>query len=197
MRTVAFWQSINSFRRPGVSVINTASILCFMKVSFRTFKISWNTYFLNYLCQTWSDGRHLIDSSIALLSKSLTLANVYAFILAKLLIALMRFPRLGAAFYNDTAHECTYSQLYDVRHAWYMVPQCRPLESRGLKCWLQRVCHQVVWGSIISGSTKETAVGKLKRIKLVLHMYSYPYSSMLALNRSSLFSFRNGKWISD
>jgi hypothetical protein len=49
-RTLAFSQSMNSCRRPGVSVINTASILRYMMVSFRTFKISWNTYFLNYLC---------------------------------------------------------------------------------------------------------------------------------------------------
>ena len=98
MRSLGFCQSMNSFRRPGVSVINTASILSFMKVSFRTFKISCNTHFLNYLCYIWSHGRHLVDSSIALFSKSLTLSNVYAFILAKLLIALMGFPRCGTAF---------------------------------------------------------------------------------------------------
>jgi len=38
MRTLDFWQSINSFLRPGASVINTASILCYMKVSCRTLK---------------------------------------------------------------------------------------------------------------------------------------------------------------
>jgi len=54
-----------------------------MKVSFRTFKISWNTYFLNYLCWTWFHGRHLVGSSIVLFSKSLTLPDVYAFILSK------------------------------------------------------------------------------------------------------------------
>jgi len=170
MRTLAFWQSMNSFRRPGVSVINTASILCYMKVSFRTFKISWNTYFLNYPCSTWSHGRHLDDSCIALFSKYLTLPNVYAFILSKLLIALMGFPRLGAAFYPETAHECTQSKLYDVRHAWYVVPQRRPLDSRGLKCWLQLACHRVVWWSIISCNTKQTAVSKLKPIQHVLQM---------------------------
>ena len=37
MRTLAFWQSMNSFRRPDVRVINTASILCYIKVNFRTF----------------------------------------------------------------------------------------------------------------------------------------------------------------
>ena len=114
-----------------------------MKVSYRTFKISWNTYFLNYLCQTWFHGQHLVDSNIALVSKSLTLPNVYAFTLSILLIALMVFTRLAAAFYTETAHECTWSQLYDVHHAWYVVPQCRPLESRGLKCWLQLACHRV------------------------------------------------------
>jgi hypothetical protein len=38
MWTLAFWESTNSFRRPGVSVINPAHMLCYMKVSFRTFK---------------------------------------------------------------------------------------------------------------------------------------------------------------
>jgi hypothetical protein len=37
----------------------------------------------------------------------LTLSNVYAFILAKLLIVRMGFPRLGSAFYTDAAHEYT------------------------------------------------------------------------------------------
>ena len=91
-------------------------------------------YFLNYRRQTRSHGRHLVDSSIALFSKSLNLPNVYTFILSKLLIALMGFPRLGAAFYTETAHECAYSQLYDVRHAGYVVPQCQPLDPRALKC---------------------------------------------------------------
>jgi len=48
-----------------------------------------------------------MDSSVALFSKYLTLLNVYAFIRSKLLIALMGFPTLGAAFYAETAHECT------------------------------------------------------------------------------------------
>ena len=34
----------------------------------------------------------------------------------------MSFPRLGAAFHTETAQECTYSQLYDVCHARYVVP---------------------------------------------------------------------------
>jgi len=54
-----------------------------------------------------SYGQHLVDSSIALFSKSLTLSNVSAFIHSKLLIVLMGFPRLGAAFYTQTAHEST------------------------------------------------------------------------------------------
>ena len=45
----------------------------------------------------------------------------------------MGFPRLGAAFYTQTAHECTQRQLNDVRHAWYVVSQCGPLDSGGLK----------------------------------------------------------------
>jgi hypothetical protein len=105
--TVAFWQLINLFQRPGVSVINTASILCYMYVSFRAFAISCNTYFLNHLCSTWFQGRHLIDSSIALISKSLTLPHDYAFNLSTLLMALMGFTRLGTAFNTETAHECT------------------------------------------------------------------------------------------
>jgi len=49
MRTFAYWKSINSFRRPVVSLINSGCILCYMEISFRTFNISWNTYFLNPL----------------------------------------------------------------------------------------------------------------------------------------------------
>jgi len=29
-------------------------------------------------------------------------------------------------------------------------PQFRPLDSGGLKCWLQLTCHRVIWESIIS-----------------------------------------------
>jgi len=42
---------------------------------------------------------------------------MYAYILSKLLIALMGLPRLGAAIYTETACECTLRQLYDMRHA--------------------------------------------------------------------------------
>ena len=38
MQTCAFWHSMNSFWQPVVSIINTASILCYLKVSFRTVK---------------------------------------------------------------------------------------------------------------------------------------------------------------
>ena len=38
---------------------------------------------------------------------SLTLPNVYAFIVSKLQIALIGFLRLGAAFYTETAQEYT------------------------------------------------------------------------------------------
>jgi len=103
MGNLAHCQLMNSFDRPGVSVINTSSILCYMKVSFSTSKISWNMYILNYLCYTWFHGWHLIDSSVALFSKPLTLPNGYAFISSKLLIVLTGFPRLGAALYTKTA----------------------------------------------------------------------------------------------
>jgi len=78
-----------------------------MMVSFRTFKILSNKYFLNDLCQTWSPGRHLSDLSIAVFWKSLTVPNVDAFILSSVLIALMGFARVGAAFYTETADDCT------------------------------------------------------------------------------------------
>jgi len=171
MRAVAFLQSLNLFCWPGFSIINTACILCYMKVSFRSFKIFWNTYFLNYLCQTWSHGWHRIDSSIALFWKSLTLSKVYAFILSTLLIVPIGFPRLGAVFYTQTAHDCTESQLYDVRPAWYVVPQCRPLDSGGLKGWMQFMCHRVIWGIIICCNSKQVAVSKFKMIQHAHQMY--------------------------
>ena len=154
IRTLAVWRSMNSFWRPGVNIINTVSIWCSTKVSFSTFKNSSNTYFLNYLCQTWLHGRHLVDSSIAFLLKSLTLPNVCAFILSKLLIALMGFPWLGAAFYAETAHEGTSRMLNNVRHTWYVVSQCRPFDSGGLKRWLPLVGHRVIGWSIISRNSK-------------------------------------------
>jgi len=171
MRTLAVWQSMILFWRPPVSTINPACILCYMKVSFRTFKIAWNTYFLNYLCKTWSHGQYLIDSIIAHFSKSLTLANVYAFILSKLLIVYMGFPRLGAALSTEAAHECTSSQLYDVRHAWFVVSECRALDSRHLKCCLQLTCYRAIWESIISRNTKQIAVSEIRLIKYALQMY--------------------------
>jgi len=171
IRTLAVWESMNPFRQPGVSVIDAASILCYMMANFRTSK-TWSTsYFLNYLCWTRFHGRHRIDSSVALFSKSLTLPNVYALILSKLLITLMGLPRVGAAFYTETAHEWTQSQLYDVRHSWYVVPQSRPLDCRGLKCWLQLACQQISWESIISCIIKQTAGSKLKTIEHVFQMY--------------------------
>ena len=50
IRTLALWQSLNSFQWPRVRVIYTASILCYINISFRSFKMSSNRYFLNYLC---------------------------------------------------------------------------------------------------------------------------------------------------
>jgi len=99
---------------------------------------------------------------------SWTVPNVYASILSKWLIAHMGFPRLGGAFYTQTAHECTESQLFDVRHAWYVVSQCRPIETGGLKGGLQLKRHSVIWGSIISCNSKQMADGTLKWIMKVL-----------------------------
>jgi len=59
------------------------------------------------------------------------------------------------------------------------------------------LCDQVISGSIISRNTKQTAVSKLKTIKHVIQMYSYPCSSMLALHLSSLICFQKRKRISD
>jgi hypothetical protein len=104
---LVFWQSMNQFQRKGVSAINTASILGYIEVTFRTFKICWNTYFFNYLYQTWPQGRHFVHSSIALCSKSLTLPTINTAIVSKLQIALMGFPRFGSAFHIQTSHLCT------------------------------------------------------------------------------------------
>ena len=169
--TLAIWLSKNSFWWPGVSVINTASFSCYMTVSFRIIKTSWNMYFLNFLCKTWSHGRHLVDSRIALFTESFTLPNVYALILSKLRIALMGFQRLGVAFHTQTAHECTQSRLNDVHPAWYVVSQCRPLNSGGLKGWLWIVSHHVIAGSGISSNSKYRAIGKLTMIKNIPQMY--------------------------
>jgi hypothetical protein len=63
----------------------------------------------------------------------LTLPNVCPVILSKLQIALMGFPRLGAAFYSQTAHEYAQSKLNDMRHACYVVSQYGPLDAGGPK----------------------------------------------------------------
>jgi len=55
------------FQQPGVSIINPATILCYRNVCFSTFKISWNTYFLYYLCYIWPHEEHVVDCSIALI----------------------------------------------------------------------------------------------------------------------------------
>jgi len=56
----------------------------------------------------------------------------------------MGFPRLGAAFYTQTAHECTLSELNDVRRAWYGVSQWGPLDSAGLEGSLKLERHPVL-----------------------------------------------------
>jgi hypothetical protein len=45
------------------------------------------------------------------------------------MIALMGFPKLGAAIYTATALEDTYRHLYDVRHVRYVVPLWSALDS--------------------------------------------------------------------
>jgi len=164
-----------------------------MNVRCRTFNISWNTYFLKYLCKTLSHGWHLIDSCIDLFSKYLTCPNVYAFILSTLLIALMGFRRLGAALYSKTAHEWSQSQPCNVPHVWYVIPQWWPLDSRGLKWWLMLTWHRVICSSIIGSHTKQTAVGKLKKIQDFLQIYSLHSSCMLPLDLSSFIRFPNWK----
>jgi len=76
-----------------------------------------------------------------------------------------------------------------MRHAWYMIPQCRSLDSRCLKCWLWLARHRVIWGSIVNRNTKQTAVVKLTMIKHLLQMYGWLRSSMFALDLSSLIRF--------
>jgi len=148
IRTLSSWQWMNSFRPPGVWVINTASILCFMNLSFRSFTTSWIIYFPNDVCQTRPHSRHLVDSRIALFSQSLTVPNVCAFILSKLLIALMGFPRLRTAFHPETTHEYTQSKLNNLHHAWYVVVQCTPQDTGDIKGRLQFPSHRVFRRSI-------------------------------------------------
>jgi len=104
MHTVAFYQSLYLFQWPGARVFNTSRIHCYMRVSVRKFTVCGTMYFLNYLHETYSHGQHLPDSSIAVFSTSWTVPIIYAFILSKLLIALMGFPRLVAAFHTETAY---------------------------------------------------------------------------------------------
>jgi hypothetical protein len=172
---------MNSFWWPGLSIINTASIFWYMMVTFSSFKIYCNTYFPNCLGYTWSHNWVLVELSIALFLKSLTLPNLYASILSKLLIVLIGYSRFCVAYYTKTLYECTKRQLNNVHHTWYVVPQCRPLNSRGFKHWLQLMSHWVIWGSIISCNSQYTAVGKLKTINNVLQMYHKSCPSMLAL----------------
>jgi hypothetical protein len=70
---------------------------------------------------------------MALFSQSLSLSNVCAFILSKLLVALMGFPRFGTAFDPETANEGTQSKQNDVRHTWYVVSHCRPHDTGSIK----------------------------------------------------------------
>jgi hypothetical protein len=127
-------------------------------------------YYLNYLCYTWSHGRHLIYSSIALFLKALTFPNGWAFILSKLLIALMGVQSLGAAVYTLTAHECTQSMLNVLRHAWYVVPQYGPLDLGRLKGCLQFTCHRVIRGSVIGCNSESMGISQLKTFKHIVQM---------------------------
>ena len=63
----------------------------------------------------------------------MTPSNVFHFILSKLLIMLMEFPWLGAAFHTQSTNECTKLKLSDVCHIWYVASQCRSLNSGDLK----------------------------------------------------------------
>jgi len=107
IRTLACWQWINPFRRPGVNVIHAATIRCYIIVSFKVFRLSSNMYFLNYLGETRFHSEHRIDSSVASFSKSLTHSNLSVFIVSKSLISVMCFQRLCTEFDSETAHECT------------------------------------------------------------------------------------------
>jgi len=151
---MGFRQSMNSFRWPGVGGINTESICWYVKVSFGSFKMSSNVFFLNCLCYTWSNTQHLVVPSMALFSQSLTLPNNCAFILSKLVIALRGFPRLGAAWYPETPHKHTQSKLTDLHEAWYAVPQYREYDSRSPKVSLLFPSHQEVGECIISCISK-------------------------------------------
>jgi len=143
--------------------------------------MSWNTYFLNYLCQTWSHSWHLVDCRIALLFQALTLPNVCGFVLSRLLIVLMGFPRLPAAADPKTAYIDTRSKLNDMRHAWCVVWHCRPQHTGGINGWLKFASHWVIWRRIISYNSKYMAECKLETIQNLLRMNGEPCSSMLTL----------------
>jgi hypothetical protein len=66
-----------------------------------------DVYIFNYCCHTWPPGQHLVDSGIALCSKSLTVPNSSPFILSKLMITLMGFQGLDAATHTNAAHHLT------------------------------------------------------------------------------------------
>jgi len=83
----------------------------------------------------------------------------------------MDFTRLGVAFYNEMSHECTHSQLYNVHHAWYVVIQCRPIDSGVLMGWQQLGSYLVISGSIISHNSYDMAIGMLNTIESFLLLY--------------------------
>jgi hypothetical protein len=92
-------------------------------VNDKTFKISSDTHYPNYLSTTWSVGSHHGDSRIALFSKKWTVPIVKTFILSKLVITLMGFRTLRRTFHTQTASDYTWKKLNDVCHGWYIVPQ--------------------------------------------------------------------------
>jgi len=114
---------------------------------------------------------------------------------SKLLIALMGFPRLCVAFYPKMAHECTQSKLNEVRHTWYVVTQCWPLDSRGLRGWLLFPSHWEIAGRVISGEYNQSTIGKLKIIKNFRQIYGYPLWGMLSLDLLCLISIQKMKRI--
>jgi len=99
------WQSIIPFQRLSVSVINTSHIPCYEIVSSGALKFPWTKCLLHNLGNTWSHGWHLVDSIIALFSKSFTLPNVDPLIHCKLLFRLIAFTCRGVAFLHQ---ECSW-----------------------------------------------------------------------------------------
>jgi len=84
----------------------------------------------------------------------------------------MGFPRLGAAFYTQTAHKSAQRQLNNVHHAWNVVSQCGPLDSGGLKGGLQFASHRIIQGSVVGDNSKYTAVSQFETIKNFFQMSS-------------------------